>query len=123
MHCRNLCNQETCPRCQTPMIVGADVGSTIRCTTCLHKFRPNHPHIQILNDNPPLMSDGRFLTDHHPTRESMDMLCRASGFRNSNKFRNHVQDNAQNIIDSERDELTRENRCKRRGCTAGWFDL
>ncbi len=73
---------------------------------------------------PALMSDGRFLTNYISTNELTEIMRRKNGFINMNEFRNFMQNNAESIINAERQLNLKENSCLTNiACSEGWYNL
>jgi len=70
------------------------------------------------------MSDGRFATYYNSSNELTEALMKANGFADANKFRNYLQDNAVNFINSERKLLYNNNICHPNiTCSENWHEL
>lgn len=73
---------------------------------------------------PARMSDGRFLASNYSSNDITDQIKRLNGITNTNELRTFLQNNANAIINSEREHLLRENTCNpQSGCSKGWYDL
>jgi hypothetical protein len=70
---------------------------------------------------PPIMTDGRFLTNFIPASEITDEIKRINGINNSNEFRRFLQDNSLKLINAEKQYLYQNNLCHPSfACCEGW---
>lgn len=125
-------NYEICPRCGFKLILKQAL-EIITCPTCHNSYRSkNHNKKENLsgcnniykNNCPALMSDGRFATYYNSTNSLTDALMKANGFNDSNKFREYLQNNAINFMNSERKLLHENNSCYPNiTCSESWYEL
>jgi hypothetical protein len=63
------------------------------------------------HDCPPLMSDGRVVTDYRPNCELHDMIIRQNGLRTSYDYRQFMINNAITLMNIDRDYYIAKNQC------------
>lgn len=125
----NYVNQQ-CPNCNYNFMAGFTNNNIQACPKCKKKFSLMSGNFSGTNNVyysdgcPALMSDGRFITYYGSTNELTQAMQKMNGITSSNKFRNFLQQNGDNIINAERNYALRENTCNPSiACSEGWYDL
>lgn len=135
--------KEECPNCNFIFNAGYEDDDYRSCPSCMSQFKSKMPSVSMSSyrpqqtptyygsnnmyykDNcPALMSDGRFITYHNSTNDLTDAIRRLNNIDSSNKLREFLQNNAEKIMNSERNFINGQNRCNtNRACSNGFYDL
>jgi hypothetical protein len=71
--------------------------------------------------SPPIMSDGRFITDYSSANELTDRLVRSNGLRTSAQIREFMEKNGGRLLSEDRQRLLEANRTVQSiGCSESW---
>lgn len=140
----SLHSQCQCPGCHYHFIGGYDSNNIQQCPSCRKKFisKQNFSqcpvgHGQNSNSSylggsnafykdgcPAIMSDGRFITNYNSTNELTEGIRKMNGIKNSNEFRQFLQNNGNAIINAERNYYKANNKCRpTTSCSEGWNKL
>lgn len=120
----NFKNLYACPSCNKKFVSETISASDIdKCKSCLDKHTGTN-NVYYNSGCPALMSDGRFITYYNSANELTEELRKLNNIKSSNKFRNFMQNNANQFINAERNYLIRENTCSPAiACSEGWYNL
>lgn len=123
----NLYNKIECPVCKYVFIMGFVIDPIQKCPSCKNpistdkKIYPSANNVYYKDGCPAIMSDSRFLTNYQSTNDLTDKMMKANGYHNANQFRRFLQNNAEILMDAERDYIETENKCKPKNeCSMGW---
>jgi len=73
---------------------------------------------------PALMEDARFITTYNSTNELTNQMQRMNNINNSNQFRQFLQQNAEQIMNSEREYQIKTNTCTPNiSCSEGFYEI
>lgn len=128
-----LHSQEQCPKCRRAFIAGYTADNSQTCPYCHQQYHPaskkptrycGTSNVYYKDGCPALMSDGRFMTNHHSSNELTEQLRKSNSMDDHNRFRNFLQNNAEELINAERDYMMKNNSCTvSTACSQGWHDL
>lgn len=138
----NLHVREECPLCHYVFIRGYDNSNLKICPSCKSQYssgkKPSPPsnypsgtnkcigsnNVYFKNGCPAIMSDGRFITYYNSTNELTEQMRKLNGIKSSNAFRTFMQNNAEKLMDTERNYINQQNTCSpSTACSEGWYDL
>lgn len=118
----NSYNTIQCPFCSNQFMININDSSLQTCPSCEQYIMNETNHNE--DDFPVIMNDGRFITNYGSTNELVEQMRKLNGIQNSNQFRNFLQKNALEIMNSEREYILRNNTTEPKiSCSEGWNRL
>lgn len=114
---------KNCPSCKQRFNLGQTIDHGAGCSICLNRFKGSS-NVYYKDGCPAIMSDGRFVTYQNSANELTEAMRKLNGFKNSNEFRNFMQNNGTQFMELERNHIQQESTCNpKSGCSDGWLEL